>query len=715
MLTLKPLKKALNYIEDEAGFTRRGEQGFFQEPSDLIFATFEHGTSRSQDPQLHTHAIALNVGLRGDGTTGALHSPHLYRHKMTAGALYRAELANNLKNLLSVQIKRTSKAFEVDGVSKGVIDEFSKRRKEILEAMADAGASGAKRASHFTMTTRERKDHVAREILFEKWQEVGKSYGFDIQNIVGRDSLKLAGEDFRRLSKDELKTTFVNFALEKITSNESHFTKKDVIRWTAQLGVGEITSREVRDGVSDYLKREAIHLGRGRNGEFYFTTKEIDALEKRMLSDLEEAKQGWHKQPRNASSEIPVNAKLNDEQKLALLSITSGEKSSIRLVSGMAGTGKTRLLRTAREVWEKQGYEVSGAALAGKAAKGMQDGSGIDSDTIHKTLFELKRGNLQLTPKSILVIDEAGMVGTRMMSELLNEVKKAKAQLILVGDSKQLQPIMDTGNPFKAIGDRLNEGDRTELIDVMRQKDDWAREAVKDFAWGETAKGLKAFLDRDLLTVSETRSEAIKELVHDWKNETVNYQESIMLAGTKVEVSKLNRLAQTERLSQGELGKTLIEINGNFVHTNDRVLFKKKDRIMGIENGEVGTVFSIDNKSRTVVIEMDDKRYVKIAVQDYDNLHLGYAVTTHSAQGITVDKAFILAGGVMQDRELSYTQISRSREQTKIYTERAEVGDTIADLSKRMKTSRMKVIAQDLVLDVQEQEQKSKQDRSRNL
>ena len=363
------------------------------------------------------------------------------------------------------------------------------------------------------------------------------------------------------------------------------------------------------------------------------------------------------------------------------------------------------MLDNARDTWERKGYQVLGASLAGKAAKGLEDGAGVKSDTIHKTLFEIEKGNLKLTPKSILVIDEAGMVGTRQMSALLNEAKKAKAQLILVGDEKQLQPI-DAGNPFKAIGERMKDADRTELTNVIRQKDDWAREAVRDFAKGEADKGLKAFLDRDLLTVSETRTDAMKEIVRDWKAETIRFQDSLMLAGTRAEVSKLNQLAQTERLSNGELGKKPIEISGNFVHKNDRVLFTKNNRIYQVRNGELGTVTSIDNESRTVVIETDDKRYVKIAIQDYDNLQLGYAVTTHKAQGITVDKAFILAGGVMQDRELSYVQMSRSREQTKIYTERAEVGDTIADLSKRMKTSRMKVIAQDLVLEKQNEIQR---------
>ena len=189
--------------------------------------------------------------------------------------------------------------------------------------------------------------------------------------------------------------------------------------------------------------------------------KRVDALEKRMLSDVQEAKTGWHKKPL-FSREIAIKANLNDEQKKALLSITETEGSSIKVVSGMAGTGKTTLLKTAREVWENQGYEVQGVALAGKAAQGLQEGSGIKSETIHKTLFEIGKGNLKLTAKTVLVVDEAGMVGTRQMSELISEIKKVNGQLVLVGDEKQLQPI-EHGNPFKAIGERIGKSELTSM------------------------------------------------------------------------------------------------------------------------------------------------------------------------------------------------------------------------------------------------------------
>ena len=162
------------------------------------------------------------------------------------------------------------------------------------------------------------------------------------------------------------------------------------------------------------------------------------------------------------------------------------------------------------------------------------------------------------------------------------------------------------------------------------------------------------------------------------------------------EVSKLNQIVQAKRIANSELGKKSIEVQDSFIYENERVLFTKNNRFLQIKNGDLGTVSEIDRIGRRIKVSLDNGKRVTIPLNRYEDLQLGYAVTTHKAQGITIDRAYILAGGMMQDRELSYVQMSRSREKTKIYIDRAEVGDTIADLSKQMSKSRQKVIAQDV-------------------
>jgi conjugative relaxase-like TrwC/TraI family protein len=761
---LAAVKEALAYLEDVAALTRRGKGGVEQERCGLLIALFEHGTSRAQDPQLHTHAVILNIGFREDGTTGTLESRAFFRHKMAAGALYRTELARQLEERLSVKALRAGKnTLELEGVDEKIISEFSKRREAIEEAMKASGAEGAARAAYFTLTTREKKEHVARELLFEKWQETGRELGFSAEKVFGRD---------REISCKEVA---VEKAVSRITESQAYFTEKELVRRTAEEGQGSgLSARDAINAARSYLEQEAIHLGR-MNGEQYFTTREIDALEKQMLSQVEASKKIDFEKGRQGT--VAVSSSLNEEQRKALYQITQKE-GLIQVVSGMAGTGKTTLLNSAREIWEARGYEVKGLSLAAVAAKNLEEGAKIRSQTIAKFLysFDTQAGKVaapkmddsarerkqmmrkiygeykhatwqwssedkkrylgewfkptsefrheflyatwQISKKhrdylnaelvrrernqekekplignrTILVVDEAGMVGTRQMSRLIDIVSEKGAKLILVGDEKQLQPI-EHGAPFKAIGDRLG---RAELTDIKRQRDEWARDAVKSFAIGEANQGLRSFADHGLLTVTDSKREAMNALINDWSKDRATYNETLILAGTRAETKVLNLMAQELRQVKEELGDRSIKVNGGIFFENDRVLFTKNKRQYGVNNGDLGTIKRIDERKGNVTVILDSGEKVRIPVAAYKEMELGYAVTTHKGQGKTVEKAFVLVGGEMDHREFSYVQMSRSRGETRIYTEKAEVGDTLTERAKMMSKSQQKSLAQDI-------------------
>jgi conjugative relaxase-like TrwC/TraI family protein len=137
---LEAVKKGLDYIEEKGCWTRRGHQGTEAEKAKFVIAIYEHGTSREQDPELHSHSVVLNLAVREDGTTGTIESQKLYSLQMSGGAIYRAELAEQLQEKLGVEIEKTKVAFEIKGVSKELCREFSKRREAIEAAMKDANA-----------------------------------------------------------------------------------------------------------------------------------------------------------------------------------------------------------------------------------------------------------------------------------------------------------------------------------------------------------------------------------------------------------------------------------------------------------------------------------------------------------------------------------------------------------------------------------------------
>jgi Ti-type conjugative transfer relaxase TraA len=679
---------ALEYIETATGYSRVGAEGK-REAADLVFALFEHGTSRSQEPQLHHHALCLNIGVREDGSTGAIVSSEMFRHKMAAGALYRTELAHSLEKL-GFDIERTKTWFEVADVSKDLMAEFSTRRAEILDHQDLYGSGSAKSAAVSALETRQQKECLPRAELFEKWRETGREMGFTAEQIS-----ELQRDSPRHRDIPAEASVAVDDAIERILENQSHFAPRDLIRRAAEEGQGRgLSASDVLHAVAETLDSESIAKLQMVRGEERYTTIQMLELERQLMERIEQGKG-----IQTALSEEAIatglgkaldsfNHGLSDEQLLAVRHITLNE-DRVSCVYGMAGTGKSTMLFAAREAWEAKDYRVLGACLSGKAAQGLEESSGIHSKTLHRTLSSLKNGSLELNGKTVVVLDEAGMVGTRQMEELIRRCDMAGARVVLVGDWKQLQAV-EAGGPFKEIAEKIG---YAELTDIRRQDEEWMREAVRLFADGESKKALSLFAERDLLTVSKTRTDCISDLLEDWKEHGAeNPEHNLILAGTNLEAADLNRRAQALR---GEnLGEDNVAIPGGRLFDGDRVLFTKNNTVLGVTNGTLATVVAVDEPGNSFDARLDGSgEIVSIPLEHYSDLKLGYAVTTHKSQGTTVQNSYILAGGAMQDRELSYVQASRARGDTRFYTDALEAGDDLIELERQMNQSRQKDLA----------------------
>ena len=680
---------ALDFVQDHYGFTRVGNSGTEVEKSNkLFFSLFEHSTSRAQDPQLHIHAVMVNVAINERGETRTLQTKELFRSQLLVGALYRAELAYQLRQELGVDIERGAKGtFEVKGDYKGLVEEWSKRREEIEKAMKENEAKGAKRAEHFALKTREKKDAIDRDKLFVKWKEEAKARGFEYESVVEQKGFR------ENQGKKNLAGVFSGI-VDELTKEKAYFTEKDLMRKAAEFApLCDANMNDVVQVSARYLKRDAIHL-RSNGEQKIYTTPEIDALEKQMLRQVKDANQRSF-EPITKNPDYTISKELSEEQRLSLYHIceTSG---ALKAVSGMAGTGKTTLLSSANEIWKAQGFEVKGAALAAVAAKGLEDGAGIESKTVARLLLDIERAEQQgeaspINAKTVLVVDEAGMIGTRQMASLIQVVEKEKAKLVLIGDAKQLQPI-EHGAPFKAIGAIVGS---SELKEIRRQKEDWAKDAVQNVAGGESEKALSAFAQKGMLSIKETRDEAISSLVSQWRSDQGDLKEKLILSTTRQGAKALNELAQEQRKDAGELRGDAFSVNGYKFYAGDRILFTKNHKAMGLMNGQTGTVLTINHGSGAIGVVMDSGERKIVPTFAYDKVELGYATTTHKAQGKTVDRAYVLAGGSMQDKELSYVQVSRAREATRIFTSVEEGGRTIEELAAKMNQSRVKELAQE--------------------
>jgi len=682
------VQEAMSFIEKTAVFTRTGKGGHEFVPSKMIAACFEHSTSRAGDPNLHTHALIMNVGVRTDGSTGTLSGLHLFgpNLKMTAGALYRAAYAYRLEQM-GIAVVRVRNWFEIAQVPKKLMDHFSKRREQIEAELDRLGVYSAKAAAAATLKTRPAKEDLVREKLFEEWQEAGREHGWSeeqAQELFGRFV------DRRDHAKEIAEA--IAAAKENLTKDNAHFSERDFIRALAEQAPGRgIDAPEVIEVAGRYLATspDIVRLGTQR-GTPRFTTKEMYELEKELLDCAQEmvAKESHGVRPETAMAVLSRHGELSEEQMKAVWHITV-ESNGLALVSGYAGTGKTHMLKVAREIWEAEGIKVVGTAIGGRAQRELGEQSGIPTMTMAKLLYDVSKGRQPVPRDSVVIVDEAGMVGTANWLLLSKVCAAVGAKICAVGHEKQLQPI-GAGAPFLELGDRFG---RAVLVQNRRQNAAWAKQAVRDFAEGEAKAALAEYAKRGLVSIHETRHEAMAALVDEWRQDGMNGKDSLILAGMVWEVEQLNAMAQEKMRASGRLSRQGLSLEGKHFHIGDTVMFTVTSRPRQVDNGSRGKVVGLSVLQGTVTVDLYDGRRVTVCLSDFPHLDLGYAMTTHKAQGATVDAAYLLVGGTMQHRELSYVQTSRARDTTRLFTTPSVTGDALADLAKEMARSRQKDMA----------------------
>ena len=262
------------------------------------------------------------------------------------------------------------------------------------------------------------------------------------------------------------------------------------------------------------------------------------------------------------------------------------------------------------------------------------------------------------------MLDEAGMVSTKVMAELVGYVKEAGASLVMAGDSAQIQSI-GAGGPFHSLTERIP--NVSVLTEIHRQREEWRKTTVHQLSRGEAREALIAYIEHEQLHVTETREAAFEKIVDLWKADQGHLKEHVkevfILAPLNCEVKAINRMCQAERLREGQLGETFLTVAGQNIHEGDRVVLTKRDTRLKVENGFFGEVTSVDPETQKITLKLDrGDREVSISVPQYgDRIKLGYCSTVHTSQGSTRETVHVLLGGFMMDKHLSYVAASRSR------------------------------------------------------
>jgi Ti-type conjugative transfer relaxase TraA len=462
-------------------------------------------------------------------------------------------------------------------------------------------------------------------------------------------------------------------ALDALTRQQSSFTRQDMARFVFRHTADAEQFASVIARVE--ISSELVRLGTDGRGQTRFSTKTMLHTEHAMeaaalaLNERKTHRVALERRTDGASG-------LGDEQKLALAHVTRSR--DLAVVVGYAGTGKSTMLGVARQAWEAEGYRVRGAALSGIAAEGLESGAGISSRTVHGLLHAWDQGLETLTAKDVLVVDEAGMIGSRQMEKLLGAAQRAGAKVVLVGDPEQLQAI-EAGAAFRRIAAQVG---AVEITEVRRQREGWQQQATRELATGRTEAALSRYEAAGMVESHATLGAARAALVAGWDASRRAEPEAsqIMLAYRRDDVRDLNERARAVRLEAGELGAERVlatERGEKGFAVGDRVYFLRNDRGLGVKNGTLGTLIGIDAAGEQLTVQVDGAGSsgwaVTFGLGDYGHIDHGYAATVHKSQGVTVDRAHVLASGTM-DRHAAYVALTRHRDGVTLHWSADEFG-----------------------------------------
>jgi Ti-type conjugative transfer relaxase TraA len=464
-------------------------------------------------------------------------------------------------------------------------------------------------------------------------------------------------------------------ALDAITHTQATFTTRDLARFVHRHSEGKEQFDHVMAAVR--ASPELVALGKDGRGEDRFTSREMIEVEKRLERATVRLEAGrrhgmdeQHRKLALARAEM-CGLVLSSEQRSAFDHVTKGQ--GLGAVVGYSGTGKSAMLGVARDAWESASYSVRGVALSGIAAENLEGGSGIASRTIASMEHQWAEGRELLTNRDVLVIDEAGMVGTRQMERLLSEAEKRGAKVVLVGDPEQLQAI-EAGAAFRATAERHGS---VEITEIRRQREDWQRDATRYLATERTGEAISLYSRHECIHVADTREDARARLIDRWDRDRSAAPDAsrIILTHTNDEVRALNIAARDRLRAGGELGDdvmTTTERGERAFAPGDRVMFLRNERSLGVKNGSLGVVQSVTQARMAVLL--DDGRAIAFDVKDYANIDHGYAATVHKVQGVTVDRVHVLATPGL-DRHAAYVALSRHRDSVDLHYGRDDFSD----------------------------------------
>ncbi|HET7385510.1 MAG TPA: MobF family relaxase, partial [Nocardioidaceae bacterium] len=715
--------EVLDFMEREVVSTRRGvaagNGAVMQADVIGVAATaYDHWDSRLGDPQLHTHVVISNkVKTTKDGRWRSLDGTAMYEANVPISEHYNAVLADRLIRLFGIEWEQRERgaernaAWELAPVPETLIREFSSRSSHIdrekdrliaeyveLTGRRPSSAKIIQLRAKATLATRPEKELHSLFDLTTRWR--GRA-----QQILGRGAVDwakdvtapprarptLRADDVPLDAITEVGVSVVG-AVEEKRSTWKHWNLwAEASRQTMGWRFASAENREaVVAMIVEAAKQESLTITppdlvsvpevfrradgtsrfRPRHG-VVFTSESLLAAEDRLRIRAEDM----------TGPEIDLDVIERVTRKEHLLSAEQSETLAgiavsgrqVDLLVGPAGAGKTTAMHALKTAWMKAhgNGSVVGLAPSAVAAQVLAEDLGIACENTAKWLHEHDRGRAEFRKGQLVIIDEATLAGTLNLDRLTALAAGAGAKVLLVGDWAQLQSV-DAGGAFSLLASARP--DTPELTEVHRFTHEWEKTASLDLRFGRS-EVISTYVAKDRVQEGTT-DEMMDAAYLAWTADVKEGRMSILVAEATDMVTRLNRRARADRIVANPVGD--IEVNladGTQASEGDLIITRHNDRRLRtlrggwVRNGDRWTVTRVHRDGSMQVQRLGVAIGGSVtlpAAYVAEHVDLGYAVTAHRAQGMTVDTSHVVVTG-STTRENFYVSMTRGRDSNSAY------------------------------------------------
>ena len=547
----------------------------------------------------------------------------------------------------------------------------------------------------------------------ETWRDFQNAYflekGYELvvdpTAVIGQEHLgpvrmrRFAGDSEIALRADLIRQTNEHLSqdpeavLQMITRNKATFTVKD-IDWFLNKHIEGEDRASVRQTVlqSDHLvallpKRERDPLQEEVQPTSFTTTWVREEEERIQRFAMRVHDHNDCCVSNKITKAVEENYSFNQEQKRAFIGAVGRDqetaKDGLVIIQGRAGTGKSYTLKAIQEAYSKDGYEVIGLAPTHVVVEALQNEAGFEkAKTVHKMLFDHKNDREGIEKGSVLVVDEAGMLGNEVMTELLHVAMRSHSKVILVGDDRQLSSVA-RGGMFGYLSEHF--GAYT-LTDVRRQEQSWQKEMATQLSQGEVGSALSLLQEHNRIHWHLTEQQAMSSLVKEWtlQQQIDPDKDCLILTHTNAKVEAFNQAIHEVRHQQDQVGeaeyecltqrgKTWSRIN---VSVGDRLQLTQTNKDLGLCNGMRGTLVDVQehDHSYTFTLQQDNGQTVSFNPEEFHGFTLGYASTVYKAQGKTVPTVLVYHDG-QGSRSLSYVGLTRHQQDVHLFVAEEKTSD----------------------------------------